>query len=148
MWDKLDKFGHHIITQVFFGGFIHWFLYYFCTQLLVVFTVANTFYNGAHQGAIVNWFGHKLGYSNFKNGDHSKNTTPWGYYFDGRIISKQSSLPKIDPNFAKKWYELDFTFQVMRGFNFVHIIRLKPVILKVTQSLIPTIVPAEKDITP
>ena len=66
----------------------------------------------------------------------------------GELFQNNHHYSKYDPNFAKKWFELDFTFQVMRGFNFVHIIRLKPVILKVTQSLIPTIVPAEKDITP
>jgi stearoyl-CoA desaturase (delta-9 desaturase) len=60
------------------------------------------FLMGPIQGAVVNWFGHKLGYSNFNNGDHSKNTTPWGFIMMGELFQNNHHFKKYDPNFAKK----------------------------------------------
>ena len=81
---------------------------------------------GPIQGAIVNWFGHKMGYSNFENGDHSKNTTPWGVIMMGELFQNNHHHAKHDPNFAKKWYEFDMTYIVMKGLHRIRIIRLIP----------------------
>jgi stearoyl-CoA desaturase (delta-9 desaturase) len=81
---------------------------------------------GPIQGAVVNWFGHKLGYSNFNNGDHSKNSTPWGILLMGELFQNNHHHAKDDANFAKKWYEFDLTYGIMRVLNFAGIIKLKP----------------------
>ncbi len=88
------------------------------------------FLMGPIQGAVVNWFGHKLGYSNFNNGDHSKNTTPWGVIMMGELFQNNHHFAKYDPNFAKKWYEFDMTFIVMKGLHYMRIIRFKPLELQ------------------
>lgn len=125
IWEKLDKFGDHMITRiawvaVYTGIYIAfapnawWFL------LLPIHILI-----GPVQGAIVNWCGHKYGYSNFDNGDHSKNSEPFGIFLLGELFQNNHHKFGTSPNFAKKWFELDPTYQIMRLMNFTRIIRLK-----------------------
>jgi stearoyl-CoA desaturase (delta-9 desaturase) len=81
---------------------------------------------GPIQGAIVNWFGHKMGYTNYNNGDHSRNTSPWGILLLGELFQNNHHGQKDNANFARKWYEFDPTYFVMRGLHALKIIRLKP----------------------
>jgi stearoyl-CoA desaturase (delta-9 desaturase) len=82
---------------------------------------------GPVQGAIVNWCGHKYGYANFKNGDHSRNTEPWGLFLLGELFQNNHHKHGTSPNFAKRWFERDPTFTAMKVMHYLHIIRLKPV---------------------
>ena len=129
MWDRLDKLGHHVITRLFFMiGYVA-FYYFFAPNYWWFLLLPIHFMMGPIQGAIVNWFGHKLGYRNFNNGDHSKNTTPFGIIMMGELFQNNHHHAKYDPNFAKKWYEFDLTFLIMRGLNYIKIIKLKPLAL-------------------
>jgi len=127
VWDKLDKIGHSNITRLLFGVFYTSFYIIFAPNYWWFLLLPVHFLMGPIQGAIVNWFGHKLGYSNFNNGDHSKNTTPFGIILMGELFQNNHHFAKRDPNFAKKWYELDFTFVIMKGLHAMKIIRLKPI---------------------
>jgi stearoyl-CoA desaturase (delta-9 desaturase) len=136
VWRTLDKIGHSSFTRLFFVAFYISFYVIFAPSYWWFLLLPIHFLMGPIQGAIVNWFGHKLGYSNYNNGDHSKNTTPWGVIMMGELFQNNHHHAKYDPNFAKKWYEFDMTFIVMKGLNFLRIIRLKPLVpvveLKVT----------------
>lgn len=127
VWHKLDMIGNSGISRFLFGAFYATFYIIFAPNYWWFLLLPIHFLMGPIQGAIVNWFGHKLGYSNFNNGDHSKNTTPLGILLMGELFQNNHHHAKYDPNFAKKWFELDFTFLIMRGLNFMRIIRLKPV---------------------
>jgi stearoyl-CoA desaturase (delta-9 desaturase) len=83
------------------------------------------FIMGPLQGALVNWCGHKYGYSNYKNGDHSKNSTPWGVILMGELLQNNHHYAKNNANFARKWFEFDMTYIIMRGLHKIKIIRLK-----------------------
>ena len=85
------------------------------------------FLMGPIQGAIVNWFGHKLGYRNYNIKDHSKNTSPWGVLLMGELFQNNHHKEKDNANFARKWYEFDLTFLIMRLLHVFRIIQLKPV---------------------
>ena len=67
-----------------------------------------------------------MGYSNFDNGDHSRNTTPWGVIMMGELFQNNHHYKKHDPNFAKKWYEFDSTFVVMKALHRMKIIKFIP----------------------
>lgn len=127
MWDKLDRFGHNVFTRAaFIVGYISFYIF-FAPGIWWFLLLPVHFLMGPIQGAIVNWFGHKLGYSNYKNGDHSKNTTPWGILLMGELFQNNHHKQKDNANFARKWFEFDLTFLIMRLLHAVHIIRLKPV---------------------
>ncbi len=126
-WDRLDKFGHHIITRMFFViGYISIY-YFFAPSIWWYLLLPVHFLMGPIQGALVNWCGHKYGYSNYDNGDHSKNTTPFGVFMMGELFQNNHHFQKENPNFARKWFEFDLTFFVMRIMHRVGIIKLIPV---------------------
>ena len=79
------------------------------------------------QGAIVNWCGHKYGYINFNNDDHSKNTTPFGILLMGELFQNNHHHAKNNANFARRWFEFDITLMVMKVLHKLTIIRLVPV---------------------
>jgi stearoyl-CoA desaturase (delta-9 desaturase) len=132
VWDKLDRFGHHIITRISFMVLYILIYVFFAPSFWWFFLLPIHFLMGPIQGAIVNWCGHKYGYSNFNNADHSKNTGPFGFVLLGELFQNNHHHAKGDANFAKKWFEVDLTYQIMRVFNFAGIIRLN----KVNQSLL------------
>lgn len=127
VWNRLDKFGHHVITRIFFMLAYTGFYILFAPSLWWFLLLPVHFLMGPIQGAIVNWCGHKYGYSNFDNGDHSKNTSPWGILLMGELFQNNHHYAKDDANFAKKWFEFDLTYFVMRGLHRVRIIQLIPV---------------------
>ncbi len=130
-WDKLDRLGNKLFTRILFGMAYTAFYIYFAPNAWWFLLLPIHFLMGPVQGAVVNWCGHKYGYSNYSNGDHSKNTSPWGVLLMGELFQNNHHYAKNDANFAKKWFEFDMTYIIMRGLNSLHIIRLKPVLVKV-----------------
>ncbi len=127
-WDKLDKLGNSLITRIMFAlGYIGFYIA-FAPAWYWYLLLPVHFFMGPIQGAIVNWCGHKYGYRNFKMGDHSKNSTPWGVFMMGELFQNNHHNDGTNPNFARKWFEFDLTFQVMKVFHVLHIIRLKPIV--------------------
>ncbi|MDQ6901794.1 MAG: fatty acid desaturase [Bacteroidota bacterium] len=130
VWTRLDRIGNSAVTRVLFALAYVAFYIIFAPNFWWFLLLPIHFVMGPIQGAIVNWFGHKFGYSNFNNGDHSKNTTPWGFLMMGELFQNNHHYKKQDPNFAKKWYEFDATYIVMMGLHYFRIIRLKPLPVK------------------
>lgn len=129
MWTRLDRFGHHAVTRAFFvAGYVGFYIL-FAPSFWWYLLLPLHFLMGPIQGAVVNWFGHTLGYSNFNNGDHSKNTTPWGFFMMGELFQNNHHHARYNPNFARRWFEFDLTFLVMIMLDRVKIIRLKPMVL-------------------
>jgi stearoyl-CoA desaturase (delta-9 desaturase) len=127
VWNKIDKIGHHMITRILFGAFYIAFYIYFAPNAWWFLLLPVHFLMGPVQGAAVNWCGHKYGYSNFNNGDHSKNTSPWGILLMGELFQNNHHHAKDNANFARKWFEFDSTYFIMRILNKIKIIKLKPV---------------------
>lgn len=126
-WQKLDKFGNSMFTRLLFAaGYIAVYIA-FAPSLFWFLLLPIHFFMGPIQGAIVNWCGHKYGYSNYKNGDHSKNSTPWGIILMGELFQNNHHHAKDNANFARKWFEFDLTYIIMRGLHAVKIIQLVPV---------------------
>ncbi|MBC7720678.1 MAG: acyl-CoA desaturase, partial [Pedobacter sp.] len=54
------------------------------------------------------------------------------------LFQNNHHFDKTDANFAKRWFEFDLTYQIMRGFNFIGIIKLidqKPVKIMSKQAI-------------
>ncbi len=141
IWDKLDKFGHNNITRaVFIAGYVSFYII-FAPGFWWFLLLPIHFVMGPIQGAIVNWFGHKLGYRNYDNNDQSKNTTPWGILLMGELFQNNHHKAKDNANFARRWFEFDFTFFIMRGLHALRIIRLKPLAAISSMPTSPQVVP-------
>ncbi|MES2733566.1 MAG: acyl-CoA desaturase [Bacteroidota bacterium] len=83
------------------------------------------FLMGPVHGAIVNWSGHKYGYSNFDNHDRSKNSLILDFFMLGELFQNNHHKLPNSVNFAAKWYELDPVYPIIKVLHWARIIRLK-----------------------
>jgi stearoyl-CoA desaturase (delta-9 desaturase) len=137
-WDKLDKLGNHFLTRVFFAAIYITVYILFAPNAWYFLLLPVHFFMGPVQGAIVNWCGHKYGYSNYDNNDHSKNSSPWGILLMGELFQNNHHHQKNNANFARRWFEFDVTYLIMRLLNKARIIRLIPAVVPaVTNNRMP-----------
>lgn len=123
-WPALDKFAQSYIHTIFWIA-IYAFAYQFvATQwwhwglLIIHFLV------GPIQGAIVNWFGHKVGYRNFDMPDKSTNTVPVDIFLMGELYQNNHHRHPMKLNFACKWFEWDPTYPIIGLLKFLRLIRI------------------------
>ena len=126
VWKKLDQFGNNLFTRLSFGLIYISFYIIFAPSAWWFLLLPIHFLMGPVQGAIVNWCGHKYGYSNFNNGDHSKNSSPWGFVMMGELFQNNHHHEKGNANFARRWFEFDMTYIIMRCLHNLKVIRLLP----------------------
>ena len=72
----------------------------------------------------MNWCGHRYGYSNFENGDLSKNTLIFDFLTFGELFQNNHHKYGMSPNFAARWFEVDPAWQIMRVLDKVGVIDL------------------------
>lgn len=124
-WRLIDYYGSHIITRIGFGFLYAAFYAEFATAWWQWLLLPLQFIMGPLHGAIVNWCGHKYGYSNFDNGDKSKNTTPFDFLMLGELFQNNHHKRPNSPNFGARWFEIDPVYPVMKVMHWMHIIRLR-----------------------
>ena len=122
---RLDDLVEKMWFRVFLGTLIT--LFYIAIQphpLLFLLCPLHWFLGPIH-GFIVNWCGHKYGYRNFKLPDHSKNSLPVDVLMVGELYQNNHHQHANDLNFAKKWFEFDPTYFVIKILNKFRILKLK-----------------------
>ncbi|WP_207422759.1 acyl-CoA desaturase [Desertivirga brevis] len=124
-WNTLDRIGSSILSRVGFGAAYIAFYIAFATSWWMFLLLPIHFLMGPLHGAIVNWCGHKYGYSNFNNHDHSKNTSPFGFLMLGELFQNNHHRYPNSANFAQRWFEFDPVYPVLKFLHFVKIIRLR-----------------------
>lgn len=77
------------------------------------------------QGAMVNWFSHKIGYRNFEVKDTSTNALPFDFLLLGENYHNNHHKFGGRANFGVKWHEIDITYQIIRVFNRLGVVQLK-----------------------
>ena len=125
VWNKMDKIGDHMITRLSWVAVYILIYYFFAPAWYWYLLLPIHFLMGPVQGAIVNWCGHKYGYSNFDNGDHSRNSERWGIFLLGELFQNNHHFYPTRAKFAVKKFEWDPTYFVMRIMNKIGIIQLQ-----------------------
>lgn len=125
IWKSMDEFATSYFSRIAFAvGYISFYIA-FATHWWMFLLLPIHFIMGPLHGAIVNWCGHKYGYSSFDNNDKSKNTTPFGFIMLGELFQNNHHKFPNSPNFAQKWYEIDPVYPVLKTLHFLRIIRLR-----------------------
>jgi stearoyl-CoA desaturase (delta-9 desaturase) len=124
-WKFVDYLGDHWLSRVTFGVFYTIFYILFATHWWMFLLLPIHYLMGPIHGAIVNWCGHKYGYSNYDNDDHSKNTLPFDFLMMGELFQNNHHKRPNNANFAKRWFEFDPTYPVMRLMHALKIIKLR-----------------------
>ncbi len=136
-WPKLDKIAESHFSRISWGAF-----YVIIYVLIIsVFELSGThpwmyvflplhFVIGPIHGAIVNYFGHVLGYQNYDNHDKSRNTLFWDFLMGGELFQNNHHKYGARPNFASKWFEIDPTYPIIKMLQWLRIIKIKKEELK------------------
>ena len=128
IWTGFERFADHSITRLsWVAAYIAVYaamIYYLDLSFLWFALLPIHFLMGPVQGAIVNWCGHKYGYQNYDNGDHSHNSEPIGLFLLGELYQNNHHKFPTAANFAKKWFEWDPTYTVMLVLHRLRIIQL------------------------
>ncbi|MFN3402585.1 MAG: acyl-CoA desaturase [Cytophagaceae bacterium] len=122
-WKFIDTLGEKHFSRVAWGIFYIFIYVKFATAWWMFLLLPIHFLMGAVHGAIVNWFGHKLGYENFDNNDHSKNTLVFDFIMLGELFQNNHHKYGQRPKFAVKWFEFDPTYPVLKLFSLLGIIK-------------------------
>jgi stearoyl-CoA desaturase (delta-9 desaturase) len=124
-WPLIDRMGSSIASRLIFGAAYTVFYIFFAAHWWMFLLLPIHFMMGPIQGAIVNWCGHKYGYTNFDNKDKSKNTTPFDFLLLGELFQNNHHRHPNSANFGQRWFEFDPVYPVMRLMHWMRIIKLR-----------------------
>lgn len=126
-WPLIDRIGDLWVTRIVFALLYVAFYIYFAEYWWMFLLLPIHFLMGPIHGAIVNWCGHKYGYSNHDNDDHSKNTLPLDFLMMGELFQNNHHKSPNSVNFANKWFEFDPSYPIIKLMHTLRIIKLRKV---------------------
>lgn len=125
-WTAFDKFARSWVSRLMWGAIYVAIYWMFAPVWWVWLLLPIQFMLSPIHGAIINWFAHKYGYTNFKVGDTSKNFLPVDFLMMGESYHNNHHKYGDRPNFGGiRWHEIDPTYQVIKVLNKVGIIKIK-----------------------
>ena len=125
-WPLLDRIGASYFSSIFWISVYFSFYWTFAPNAWWFLLLPVHMLIGPIHGAFVNWCGHKYGYANYDNKDHSKNTFFLDFLIMGECFQNNHHKFPNSPNFAKKWFEVDLTYPMIRVMSKLRILRLTP----------------------
>lgn len=126
-WNLVDRIGDMwIVRGMFAAAYILFYIHFVPAgyEWAYLFLPMH-FFMGPLHGAIVNWCGHKYGYSNYENDDHSKNSLPIDFLLMGELMQNNHHKSPNRINFAKRWFEFDPTYPIIRLLHTFRIIKIR-----------------------
>lgn len=129
-YKTIDKIADSWPVRIVFGiGYISFYIV-FATHWWMYLFLPIHFLIGPIQGAVVNWAGHKYGYRNFNEADHSKNKLVFDFLMLGELFQNNHHHAGSKPNFAAKWWEFDPVYPIILLFDRLGIIKLQLIKVK------------------
>lgn len=123
-WPSFDKWAHSPVSRVLWSvGYLALFIWLAPTLwwlLLLPVIVAM----GAFHGAIINWYAHKYGYTNFRLKNTSQNLLSIDVLMLGESYHNNHHKHPSSVNFGKRWHELDPVYGIIRLLAWMRIIKI------------------------
>ena len=125
-WPLLEKIGDHWITRITFMGLYTVLYVEFATATWQYALLPIHFVMGPLHGSIVNWCGHRYGYTNDrKTRDNSKNTLPIDILMMGELFQNNHHSRPKSIKFSKRWFEIDPGYVITKFLSKIKILRIK-----------------------
>jgi len=125
-WPLLEKIGDHWITRITFMGLYSLLYFEFATATWQYALLPIHFVMGPLHGSIVNWCGHRYGYTNDrKTKDNSKNTLPIDILMMGELFQNNHHSSPKNIKFSKRWFEIDPGYAITKFLSKIKILRIK-----------------------
>ncbi len=123
-WNWFDSLADNWVSRVFWIVVYTVFYIFFADAWWQYLLLPIHYAMGPVHGAIINWFAHKYGYTNYDVKDTSKNMLPVDFLMFGESYHNNHHKHGSDPNFGKKWFEIDPGYILIRIMNALGIIKL------------------------
>jgi stearoyl-CoA desaturase (delta-9 desaturase) len=113
-WPWLDRLGRRHSMRLMWIAAYTAFYVSFATATWQYLLLPVHFVMGPVHGAIVNWWGHRAGYRNYACRDQSRNTLPIDFVTMGELFQNNHHHASRNANFARRWFEIDPSYQIMK----------------------------------
>ena len=128
-WNGLDKWAHSWANRLMWVGlYIAFYVYFNTPAWLYILLPVQILMSPVH-GAVINWFAHKYGYTNFKVKNTSTNLFSIDLLMLGEAYHNNHHKRASSINFGVKWHEIDPVYPVILLFKRMGIIKLNTVAL-------------------
>ena len=124
-WLSFENFAKSWTIRFVWITFYTGFYIVFATEWWMYLFLPMHFIMGPLHGAIINWFAHKYGYTNFDLGDTSKNFLPIDVLMLGESYHNNHHKFSHSANFGYRWFEFDPIYPIIGLFDKLKIIHLK-----------------------
>jgi stearoyl-CoA desaturase (delta-9 desaturase) len=129
-WEAFEKISETWISRLSWAGvYIGIYLLYAPNIYWFLLLPVHFFMSPIH-GAIINWFAHKLGYRNYKQDNDSTNLIPFEILLGGEALHNNHHAEPWKANFARRWFEFDPSYLIMRLMHAMRIITINKHSLK------------------
>ena len=123
-WNGFDKWANSTPSRVLWGLAYIAFFIVFATSAWMFLLLPVMLAMGAFHGALVNWFAHKYGYTNFRLKNTSRNLLFIDVLMLGESYHNNHHKHPSAVNFGKRWHEIDPVYPIIRLMAWMRIIRL------------------------
>ncbi|SDK99808.1 stearoyl-CoA desaturase (delta-9 desaturase) [Catalinimonas alkaloidigena] len=124
-WPFMEWLGDRWPVRLAWGILYTLFYIQFATTWWLFLLLPIHYLMGPVHGAIINWYAHKVGYTNFKVDDTAKNLLPFDFLMMGESYHNNHHAFGGRANFGFKWHEFDPAYPIILLFNALGIIRLR-----------------------
>ncbi|RXK83128.1 acyl-CoA desaturase [Filimonas effusa] len=128
-WETMDRIGNSRLSRILWVVAYTAFFYFFATNPWQYVLLPIIITMGAFHGAIINWFAHKYGYTNFKLKNTSMNLLFADVLMLGESYHNNHHKHPSSANFGYRWFEIDPTYPLIKLLVKMKIIRMsKPAV--------------------
>lgn len=127
-WRKFERWANSNLSRLLWVLAYFVFFLTFATSVWWFLLFPLVIIMGPLHGAIINWFAHKYGYTNFKVNNTSQNLFSVDILMLGESYHNNHHKYPSSVNFGRRWHELDPIYPVILLLNWLKIIEIqKPV---------------------
>lgn len=126
-WERFEPISESWLSRLFWVFFyVAAYVYLDASTWMYFLLLPIHFIMGPVHGAIINWFSHKFGYRNFKQSNNSTNLFPIEILMMGEGLHNNHHYDSKKANFAKKWFEFDPSWPLIKLMHALKLIQLNP----------------------
>ena len=123
-WPKFEKWATSNTSRILWAALYIAFFIWFAPSPWWFLLLPVVLVMGAFHGAIINWFAHKIGYTNYRMRNTSQNLFSVDWLMLGESYHNNHHKNPSKINFGKRWHELDPVYACIRLLSWLRIIKL------------------------
>lgn len=124
-WFAFEKFADSWYNRLFWSVFVIAIYAFFASAWWMWLLLPIHLVMAPVQGALVNWFSHKIGYRNFEVKDTSTNSLPFDFLLLGENYHNNHHKHGGRANFGGvRWHEIDITYLIILGLDKLGVVKL------------------------